>query len=120
MRVLQMDFGYILSTFTTLTHALYHIAAASQYADILRQEIKSIVQEEGWTKLAMQCMQKVDSFLREFARMNPLGMITMHHAAQDYTFSNGVVVRKGETVASAMDAVHQNAEEDENPGEFRP
>lgn len=45
----------------------------------------------------------------------------MHRTAtEDYTFSNGIVVRKGETVASAMDAVHQNPREYESPSKLHP
>jgi cytochrome P450 len=50
----------------------------------------------------------------------------MHRTALvDFTFTSNptagpILVRKGETVASAMDAVHQNPKEYENPAEFRP
>jgi cytochrome P450 len=58
----------------TLTHALYHLAAQPEYTEMIRQEIEPIIEKEGWTKTAMLQMQKLDSFLRESARLNPLGM----------------------------------------------
>jgi len=53
-------------------HALYHLAAAPEHAAILREEVDAIVQEEGWTKAAIDRMIKVDSFLRESQRLNGL------------------------------------------------
>ena len=58
----------------TFTHALYHLAPHPSYQVILRQEVEAIIAEDGWTKAAMQKMRKADSFLRESARLNPIGL----------------------------------------------
>ena len=39
----------------------------------MREEVDRVVAEDGWTKLAMQRMRKVDSFLKECARVFGLG-----------------------------------------------
>jgi hypothetical protein len=39
----------------------------------LREEIETLVKEEGWTKASVMKMRKLDSFLKESIRMNPLG-----------------------------------------------
>jgi hypothetical protein len=46
-----------------------------EYADVLREEAFTILKQEGgWTKAAMREMKKTDSFLRESARVNALGL----------------------------------------------
>ena len=52
----------------TFTNALYYLAAYPEYAKPLREEIESVVSEEGWGKVAMGRMRKLDSFLREAQR----------------------------------------------------
>ena len=58
----------------SFTHALYPLAANPEYARILREEVESVVATDGWTKLAMGKMHKVDSFLRESQRFDGLGV----------------------------------------------
>lgn len=36
----------------------------------LREEIDPIIEEEGWSKVAIGRMRKLDSFLRESSRFN--------------------------------------------------
>lgn len=54
----------------SFVHALYHLAASPEYMTVLREEVEPILQEDGWTKLAMGKMRKLDSVLRESQRMN--------------------------------------------------
>jgi hypothetical protein len=44
-----------------------------QYLQPLREEVEATVSKEGWTKSAMSKLYKVDSFLKESMRLNPLG-----------------------------------------------
>jgi len=39
-----------------------------EYIEPLRQEVDSIVKEQGWTKASIFNMRKLDSFLREAVR----------------------------------------------------
>ena len=39
----------------------------------MREEVEGLVKEEGWTKVALKKMDKVDSFLRESQRMCGIG-----------------------------------------------
>lgn len=41
-----------------------------QYIEPLREEISSIVRTEGWTKAAIDNMQKLDSFIKESQRLH--------------------------------------------------
>ena len=54
----------------SFTHALYHLAANPEFADILSEEVEEVVRTEGWTKVAMGKMRKLDSFMRESQRFN--------------------------------------------------
>jgi hypothetical protein len=39
----------------------------------MREEIQTVVEEEGWTKAALTRMRKVDSFIRESQRLTGVG-----------------------------------------------
>ncbi len=52
-----------------LTHALYDLATHPQYTEALREEVEAVISTEGWTKVAMGKMWKLDSVLKESQRM---------------------------------------------------
>lgn len=58
-------------------HALYHLAADPHLQPIMRAEVESAVEKDGWTKNALVNMHKVDSFLRENQRFNGVGSCTL-------------------------------------------
>lgn len=64
------------TTTTTIVHALYDLSSLPEavFKD-LRQEVTDIMngEEEGWSLQAIFKMKKLDSFLKESQRMNPLG-----------------------------------------------
>jgi len=51
---------------------LYDLAISPQYVNDLRKEIEEIVGTEGWSKLSMIKMQKLDSFVKESIRLSPM------------------------------------------------
>lgn len=53
-----------------LTHVLFNIATYSSYIEPLRDEVSSVVQEEGWNKVAIEKMRKLDSFVKESQRLH--------------------------------------------------
>ena len=59
-----------------LTHALYDLAAYPAFMQPLRDEVESVITANGWTKLAMHKLWKLDSFLRESQRMNGTSLST--------------------------------------------
>ena len=59
-----------------MTQVLYYLAVNTEYAQVLREEVQSVVQELGWSKEAMAALQKVDSFVKEAQRMDSLGIGT--------------------------------------------
>lgn len=59
----------------TITHALYHLAERPELLQPLREEIETLLKEEGgWTKNALAKMWKLDSFLRESQRHNGVNL----------------------------------------------
>jgi cytochrome P450 len=60
----------------TLSNVLYDLAAHPEYAIVLRDEIERISAEEPGGKLRKKTMpklKKLDSFIKESQRVNPLG-----------------------------------------------
>ena len=53
-----------------LTSALYYLGESPSLVEALRDEVKPIIESEGWSKAALDKMHKVDSFLKESQRLN--------------------------------------------------
>jgi len=120
-RIIGVNFAAIRTTSLTFTHALYRLAAHPEYVTVLREEIDTIVAEEGWTKDVMQRMARLDSFMRESQRFEGLTSLTVsRRAVKDYTFSDGTFVPKGTFLAAAARPVHRDGELYENGTEFNP
>lgn len=98
-----------------------------------------MVASDGWTKLAMQKMRKLDSFMREAQRYNGLSlgkwtplqyanilfMLKLsclasmgRKAVVDYTLSDGTFLPKGTLITCNAVAVHREASHYPNPDEF--
>ncbi|TFK34046.1 cytochrome P450 [Crucibulum laeve] len=119
-RILTVNFAAIHTSTMTFAHAVYYLAENQPYMQPLREEIRNIVQLEGWTKEALDKMDKVDSFIRESQRMHALGCLLMYRqAVKDYTFSDGTFIPRGTTLAVAVDASHFEDESYDNANEFK-
>lgn len=62
-----------LTAWQTFTNSLYELASRPEYVEPIRQEIEAVITEDGWTKVAMARMRKLDSFLKEAQRVNGIG-----------------------------------------------
>lgn len=60
----------LICSLQLLTHVLFNLATYTSYIEPLREEINSIVRTEGWTKAAIDNMQKLDSFVKESQRLH--------------------------------------------------
>ena len=72
-RVLLNNFTSIHTSSFAITHVILDLASAKQeYIDELRDEITSVLAEYGgqWNKRALAAMPKLDSVMRESARLN--------------------------------------------------
>lgn len=70
---LHVAFAAIHTSAVAVTHILYDLCAMPEYVEPLREEIKKALEEEGGpNKKAFLKMSKLDSFMRESQRFNPL------------------------------------------------
>lgn len=73
---LFLSVAAIFTSSTLLTHAVYDLAARPEYIELLRDEILRVHQEDGgaFTKQGLSRMRKLDSFLKEVQRLNPISL----------------------------------------------
>jgi hypothetical protein len=107
-----------------LTLALFDLVTRPEYIGPLQEEVQSVIETHGWTKDAIDAMEKLDSFLKESLRFNSAGARELtffmaiflrtelmpnsvslrRKAMKDVTFSDGTFVPKGTTVSAIMKA----------------
>ncbi|KAK0222715.1 cytochrome P450 [Armillaria nabsnona] len=115
-RMLLMNLTAIHTTSNTFTTALYALAAHPEYVETLRNEVESVIKEEGNTKAAMGKMNQLDSFLKEAQRLyGDIGV-----SRKDFVFSDGTLVPAGSQIAVASLCTHLDEENYKKPLEFRP
>lgn len=71
----------------TLTNVLYDLAAHPEYIEVLREEISRVSAEEPngqLRKKTMPKLRKLDSFIKESQRINPLGAGKVIQACDAY------------------------------------
>jgi cytochrome P450 len=118
------------------TRVFYRLLENPEYLVPLRQEIEAAIEEEGWTKDAMNKLPKMDSFLSETQRLDnpsiglsplplasqllmPVLSVTMQRLVlRPFTLSNGQTIPAGTLVGIPVDAVHRDGEIYPNPEEF--
>jgi len=107
LRILALNFAAIHTSSMSFTHALFHLASRPEYIQPIREEVESVVAQEGWSKVAMTRMRKLDSLLKESQRFNGLGAISLtRKAIKDFTFSDGTRIPKGAFVSATATARH--------------
>ncbi|KAF8816993.1 cytochrome P450 [Phlegmacium glaucopus] len=100
LRILSVNFAAIHTSSMTFLHAFYYLATFPEYMQPLREEVEEIVKSEGWTKTGLDQMHKIDSFIKESQRLNPLSNLLMSRVAvNDFTFSDGTTIPRGTTIA---------------------
>jgi hypothetical protein len=75
-RQLVLTFAAIHTTTTVATNVIYTLAATPEYIPELREEVRSVLAENGGvlTTKALQQMFKLDSYMREVNRYYPIGL----------------------------------------------
>lgn len=70
--MIHLNVSAIHTSSVTYLEAVYDLALHPEIHDELRQEITSVMEEEGqWTKKGLTKMVKLDSFMKESARWHP-------------------------------------------------
>ncbi|KAH8722687.1 cytochrome P450 [Phaeosphaeriaceae sp. PMI808] len=115
--VMAIWFGSVQGLATILTFAIYNLCEHSKYIEPLRQEVqgpegaKFLIQGEG--------LPLMDSFLKECSRWTPVESVTTRRCAlQDFTFTDGTKVNKGDWVAAALGPMLRDSRLYPRPDEF--
>ncbi|TEY69072.1 hypothetical protein BOTCAL_0117g00200 [Botryotinia calthae] len=117
---LLISFAALHTTSGLLGNAILDLAARPKYIDALREEIAANLPENTQiTKQILTKLRKMDSFLKESQRMNPLNLVTMNRKMMDTVqLSDGTILPKGSFVGMAAGSIGFDSNIFENPGEF--
>ncbi|KAL0568280.1 hypothetical protein V5O48_013709 [Marasmius crinis-equi] len=122
LRIITVNFVSIHTTSAAASQALYRLAANPHVANALREEINTVLEDEGgWTKTAVMKMHLLDSYLKESSRMGMVGAVGMQRKAlKDFRFSDGTFVPAGSKVAMAAHSIHRTEDSYPSPHTFQP
>lgn len=129
-QLLLMNFAAIHTSSFSLTSVLLDLIGSGptdgpQYVDELRREITEVLARHGgiWDKRALAAMPKLDSVLRESARLNSfvtVAAMRMVTAPAGITTPGGVHIPQGTVVGSHGYPRMHDGEIYSDPEEFRP
>ncbi|EIW86892.1 cytochrome P450 [Coniophora puteana RWD-64-598 SS2] len=122
LRILILNFASLHTSSQTFTHALYHLAVADPNTlTLLREEIQTVTDAEGWTKSAMSNLWRLDSFLKESQRVSGTSILpVVRKTMKTMTLSNGIVIPTHTHVAIATIPIHRDEQYYENADSFQP
>ncbi|KAH8769744.1 cytochrome P450 [Hyaloscypha finlandica] len=91
-----------------LTNVIYDLAAYPEYVEPLREEIVSAIgTAKVWSKPAMEKLDKMDSFIKESMRVNPMYLLTMSRAVTSpLSLDENTTLQKGTLIAFSQQAAH--------------
>ncbi|KAI0972715.1 cytochrome P450 [Xylaria arbuscula] len=102
--------------FDWLDHPEYHEEITAEINEALA-EVKSSGGQ--WTMQRVATMKKLDSFMKESTRVNPVGFMTVQRYAQkSHTFKDGFVLPAGTIFHFPMDAIHHDPNIYPEPDKF--
>ncbi|KAJ7880796.1 cytochrome P450 [Mycena olivaceomarginata] len=111
-RIVLLNFGGITTTSIMVVNAILDIWSAPDVANViaaLHEEAQQVLQEHGeWSKAALAKLHRLDSAIRESARVD------------GFTLPNGLAVAKNSTIGVSMDGIHFDPEYYDNPTVYDP
>ncbi|KAF5349582.1 hypothetical protein D9756_008945 [Leucocoprinus leucothites] len=112
-RILVVNFTAIHTTTMAFTQGVYDLAVHPEYVKELREEAETVIAEEGWTKVALQKLRKIDSFLKESHRLNGgTSLVMSRKTLKAWTLSDGTVIPPGTFLGVASDAMCKSEDAD--------
>ncbi|KAJ5063804.1 ent-kaurene oxidase [Bipolaris maydis] len=108
---LTLIFAAIHTTSTTLTNIMFTLVSKAEYIELLREEIRQAIAEEGGsiTYRAVQKMEKLDSFMKEVLRFHASSITNMvRRVVKGITLSNGQYIPPGVMIEVASQAIYQD------------
>ncbi|KAE8423996.1 cytochrome P450 [Aspergillus pseudocaelatus] len=108
----------IHTTSDMLTQVLYDLCGRDELIRALREEVITVVQEEGWKKPTLYKLKLMDSVLKESQRLKPISIVSMRRVATaDLKLSDGTYIPK-DTFLSVSSERMWDSEIYPNPLEF--
>ncbi|RSL54937.1 hypothetical protein CEP54_009622 [Fusarium duplospermum] len=97
---LSLSLAAIHTTTDLLTQVLTRISQNLEILKPLREEMISVLREEGWSKTSLYKMKLLDSVIKESQRMKPTEIVSMMRLdLDDVKLSDGTVIPKNTGVA---------------------
>ncbi|KAI4213890.1 MAG: hypothetical protein LQ351_003585 [Letrouitia transgressa] len=118
---LAISFAAIRTSSSVPTHVLYDLCAHREYIKPLREEIVTVLEEQGSlsSKAALNKLVKLDSFMKESQRFNPLSFLTFGRVIhRDLTLSDGMTIPAGTTIGVPAYAIAHDPDFYPNPSVF--
>ncbi|KAI1189055.1 hypothetical protein F5B17DRAFT_228070 [Nemania serpens] len=114
-RQLLLSLTSIQTTIIAFTHATYDLRAHGQCFEPLRSEIQGTLGREDWEKVEIHQMRSLESFLKEFRRVNPPSLLAFEGLVTvPLKLSDGTVLPPGTHFCMASHAILHGA--DQLPG----
>ncbi|KAF5345743.1 hypothetical protein D9758_011873 [Tetrapyrgos nigripes] len=110
MRILSVNMASIHSTSIEFTNTLFYLAIQpSHVINTLREEIDTVVKEHGWSKISIGYLWKLDSFMKETARMaSSNGLAVERKVMKEFALSDGTVIPVGTVLTVPSLAIHHD------------
>lgn len=118
--VLALWFGASHALASTAAFALYDLCTHREHIPALRAEVDDEVQFQKFLETS-KGLPLLDSFIKESTRLSPMeAMSGRRMALQDFTFSDGTVVKKGDWTCIPLKAMQADPAFFPSPDEFHP
>ncbi|KAI1075208.1 P450 monooxygenase [Whalleya microplaca] len=103
-----------------VVHTIFELATRPEYIAPLREEIELCIEENKLnTKRAIDTMYKLDSFIKETQRVNPLDASALARLAlKPYTFVNGLHIPRGTVIFTPNSPLFEDERFYEDPNRF--
>ncbi|TAQ88952.1 hypothetical protein B7494_g2745 [Chlorociboria aeruginascens] len=118
---LSVSMAAIHTTTIHVTNVLYDLASRPEYIAPLREEISVILAEDNGTllKTSMTKLRKLDSFMKESARLNPPSLLSIVRlVTSTITLPDGTILPPGTHVAVASSCINRDPAIWEDPEIF--
>ncbi|KAM5343742.1 hypothetical protein ACJ41O_012279 [Fusarium nematophilum] len=102
---LFLSFATIHTTTETITGCLLDICSYPEIVRPLREEVISVIGENGWAKTSLHKLKLMDSFIKESQRRHYMGITSIHRFAdEEIKLSDGNTIKKGSRMMVCSDS----------------
>jgi len=120
-RIIHIDISAVHTSSVTFLDCMYELAARPEIHEELRADIRSVFEVEGgrWRKQVLTKLIKMDSFMRETVRFNPLFAGQLDRVAvRDTRLSDSTLIPKGTYVTVPSFAMYMDNNYYDNAKDF--